>query len=595
MMPPNDHFQNQIQATPWPSPSGFISSLLWFLSATAVTIHFDVFGMFSSWLWHGGGGYLDELISILLLWGVPFMIHLIWHLHQRFRTLQRDAENISQLHHRNESILHAVGDGLFGLNGKGQITFVNAAAARMLGTASGQRMEIEPRTLRGAHSDLPADPLSSAMEHTLADGQIRLCAQESFYRTDGTTFPVEYSVTPLDPNQPSAGAVVTFRDITQRLHTEEELNRLAAAVNQTAEMVVIIDPQGNILYVNTAFETMTGHGRHEVIGLCILNLPDGGLGKQWHHQISMALSQGIAFRHCYPAVKKNGSIFHADITWSPVRNRDGAITSHVVVGRDVTFELELERQLRKSKRLEAIGTLAGGVAHDFNNILTAILSYTDLTMDDLDPSSLEYSNLGEVMEAANRAKELVKQLLTFSRRNEQERISLFLSQEIKGTISLLKAALPDKITLEASFSDKEDQVMADPTRIHQMVMNLCTNAAEAMERNGGVIRVHLERILVDQALIERHAALAKLQPGPHMVLSVKDQGVGIAPGSLDRLFEPFFTTKSIGKGSGLGLSVVHGIVQTHEGAIKVDSIEDQGAIFQVFLPVVRNPETTSTV
>ncbi|MBF8274039.1 MAG: hypothetical protein HW380_3144 [Magnetococcales bacterium] len=558
--------------------------LVIFLPAAVVTIKLDVFHIFVAWVLSGRVWFLDELVSMLLLCMLPFMAYLSYRLFRLNRTLQIDEETIRRLHQRNESILHAVGDGIFGLNGAGRMTVINASAARMLGESPEKLMDSHLFDILGLPSATVSETVGRALERTWMDGQTHLCAQDFFYRMDGTSFPVEYSSSPLDPRNPRAGAVVTFRDISRRLQIEAELNRLAAAVNQTEEMIVITDAQGNIIYVNSAFETMTLYPRHEVLGCNVAHLPEKRLMESWSDKVSQAISQGIPFKQRFPAPKKDGTLFQADITWSAVRDSKGRITGHVVVGRDITRELGLGRHLKKSQRLEAVGTLAGGIAHDFNNILTAILSYTELTMDDLDPKGSEYRNLNEVMEAANRAKDLVKQLLTFSRRGERERIPLLLSPTVKETTSLLMAVLPDKITLETFFPTEEDPVLADSSRIHQVVMNLCTNAAEAMEKTGGVIKVCLERVQVDQTMIANHGVLSRLRPGLHMVLTVQDQGGGIDATHIDRLFDPFFTTKSIGKGSGLGLSVVHGIVQTHEGAIKIDSLVGKGAIFQVFLP-----------
>ncbi|MEO5328711.1 MAG: ATP-binding protein [Magnetococcus sp. THC-1_WYH] len=375
---------------------------------------------------------------------------------------------------------------------------------------------------------------------------------------------------------------------------EEAMRRLATAVNQTAEMVLITDPSGHVLYVNPAFESVTGYPRHAILGTNVLFFPDDGHNQSLRDKISQAIATGTPFRQRFPAPKHNGHIIHADITWSVVRDEKGKITSHVVVGRDMTRELEWGNHLKKYQKLEAIGTLAGGIAHDFNNILTVILSYTELAMDDLEASSQAHDNLNEVMIAANRAKELIKQLLTFSRRSERKRHPIPLSIPLRKTISLLQAILPEKIILEASLPITENMVSADAARIQQMVMNLCTNAVESMEETGGVLRVALQEIMVDQEMIHNHVPLAKLHPGPHMRLSIQDQGIGIPPANRDRLFEPFFTTKSIGKGSGLGLSVVHGIIQTHEGAITVDSTEGLGSTFQVFLPTVQKTADQSS-
>ncbi|MBF0138752.1 MAG: PAS domain S-box protein [Magnetococcales bacterium] len=567
----------------------FYGAVLIFIAIGSQFINeiYGIFSIYSTWLLDDNVWFPNKLTSLLLLLVLPFLTYLSLRLFQLNHALQVDEETIRRLHQRNEGILQAAGDGIFGVNGSGQITFINHSAARMLGTAPDNLWGKPVSTILQAPPGETLHTATSALEKTLADGQIHLFAQEFFYRRDGSPFPVEYSSTPLDPNHHQTGVVVTFRDISQRLETEAERNRLAAAVNQTAEMILITDPDGHIHYANPAFETITGYGLNEVLGAAMTHFPITQWKQSWNDKLSLALSQGIPFKQRFLAQKKNGSHFHADLTWSPVKDHKKQITSHVIIGRDVTRELELGRQLLKSRQLESIGTLAGGIAHDFNNILTAILSYTELTMDELEASSLEYHNLNEVMVAAVRAKELVKQLLTFSRRNKQQRIPLPISPEIKEALSLLKTALPDKIVLETTLPSIEDQVLIDPLQIHQVVMNLCTNAVEAMENQGGTISVRLEKVRVDEEMILNHASLSRLQPGPHMVLSVKDQGPGIEPSVLDHLYEPFFTTKDIGKGSGLGLSVVHGIVHNHEGAIKVESISGLGATFQVYLPIIQ--------
>ncbi len=246
-----------------------------------------------------------------------------------------------------------------------------------------------------------------------------------------------------------------------------------------------------------------------------------------------------------------------------------------------------ESQLQQVMKLQAIGTLAGGIAHDFNNILFPIVGYTELTMDDIPAGSQASQNLEEVLKAANRAKELVKQILTFSRQNDQERKPLKVQSLIKEALKLLRATIPSTIEIKSIIDDECGLIEGDPTQIHQVIMNLCTNAFHALQDTGGKIEVSLKEANLgyDQSMLG-----AGIDVGRHLELVVNDNGHGMTQQVLERIFEPYFTTKEQGKGTGLGLSVTHGIIKNHGGDITVESQPDKGATFRVFLPVIDNIE-----
>jgi signal transduction histidine kinase/ActR/RegA family two-component response regulator len=244
---------------------------------------------------------------------------------------------------------------------------------------------------------------------------------------------------------------------------------------------------------------------------------------------------------------------------------------------------ESERQLQQVLKLQAIGTLAGGIAHDFNNILFPIMGYTELCLDEVPEDSQTRRNLEEILKAANRAKDLVQQILTFSRQNGRERKSIRVQAIIQEALRLLRASIPKTIEIVSDLDPNCKPVLGDATQIHQVLMNLCTNAYHAMQETGGRIEVQLTETNIDYEMTLKHLGI---KMGPHLHLIVKDEGVGMDPSVVSRIFEPYYTTKEPGKGTGLGLSVIHGIVKNHGGFISVESTPARGSTFHVYLPTI---------
>ena len=246
-----------------------------------------------------------------------------------------------------------------------------------------------------------------------------------------------------------------------------------------------------------------------------------------------------------------------------------------------------ERQLQQVLKIQAIGTLAGGIAHDFNNILFPIVGYTELTMDEVPEDSVAHNNLAEVLKAAHRAKGLVQQILTFSRQSGQERKPIKVQSIIKEALNLLRASIPASIDIIHKIDDDGRPVMGDATQIHQVIMNLCTNAYHAMQDKGGTLEVILSEVDIGyEETIEKIG----MQPGKHLQLLVKDEGCGMDAAVLSRIFEPYYTTKEQGKGTGLGLSVIHGIVKNHRGDIIVASLPGKGTTFKVYFPIIEDAD-----
>ncbi|MFZ2448538.1 MAG: PAS domain-containing protein [Syntrophobacteraceae bacterium] len=299
--------------------------------------------------------------------------------------------------------------------------------------------------------------------------------------------------------------------------------------------------------------------------------------------VETVFATGAPFVAKRELVRSDGTVIHFLVLCSPLHDEKGQITHVICATRDISQEVRLEAELRQAQKMEAIGTLAGGIAHDFNNILGIILGYADLTLMDTPPDTQRHANLGEILNVCHRGKELVKQILAFSRKSEQERHPMRVSTILKEALKLLRPALPSTIEIRVKIKTGPDQdlVMADPTQTHQVIMNLCANATQAMGDSGGRLEVELSEVRVDTPDLLHFPDMA---PGEYVRLSIKDTGCGIDPSNFDRIFEPYFTTKPPGEGTGLGLSVVHGIVTEHGGAIKVYSEPGAGSVFHVYLP-----------
>nr|WP_321466909.1 PAS domain S-box protein [uncultured Desulfobulbus sp.] len=375
-------------------------------------------------------------------------------------------------------------------------------------------------------------------------------------------------------------AQVVFTDMSNKFKMEEGRKLLATAVDQAAESVIITDVNGNIEYVNPAFEEISGYSFAEVLGKNP-NILKSGDTPSYHYKLMWEdISQGKVWRGTFTNKKKNGAVYCEEATVTPVKDHNGRIINYVAVKRDITKHLILEKQIRQSQKMQAIGMLAGGIAHDFNNILTAILGYAELCQLQCEKETVLHKNIEEIVRAADRAGQLVDQILKFSRRGSKELTSLKLSTIVKEATKLLRASFPAHIDLNLEISE-EIYVKADPTQIHQIVMNLCTNAYQALEGEVGKIKIRLFR---KQLSPKEGIEIGRLQPGNYACLQIEDTGKGIPEEYLQRIFEPYFSTKKMQEGTGLGLSVVHGIVNDHRGAITVESTLGQGSCFSVYLP-----------
>jgi PAS domain S-box-containing protein len=485
-------------------------------------------------------------------------------------------------------IAAGLGEGVYVVDTSGDIVFMNREAERLLGWSEA---EVLGRAAHEVFHHYLQAPGTNA-DHTcplkavIRSGETFRCETERFSRRDGTLLPVSYVTAPLKKEGVISGAITAFQDITARQKAEEERQRLVTAIEQAGEAVFISDPEMIIHYVNPAFERISGYSAEEIIGR-----PSHVLNVATHYRritrkIADTLARGDVWSGRLVNQRKDGSIYEAEATISPVRDRDGAVIDFVHIHRDITHEVRLERELRQAHKMEAIGTLAGGIAHDFNNILTGIIGYTQLALARSKTTEAQQRDLKLVLQSAQRASDLVRQILTFSRSKELERIPMQVTPSTKEALKLLRSSLPSTIEIRQQIDLKaeEDMVLADPTQVHQVLMNLCTNAAHAMRGKGGILSVKLAALEIQGPTALPHAELG---PGAYVCLTVSDNGHGIDEEIIERIFDPYFTTKELGQGTGLGLAVVQGIVKGCGGAITVYSEPGMGATFNVYLPRIK--------
>ncbi|OQX84461.1 hypothetical protein B6D60_09330 [candidate division KSB1 bacterium 4484_87] len=369
---------------------------------------------------------------------------------------------------------------------------------------------------------------------------------------------------------------------------EEERIRLVTAVEHSGDGIVITDEKAKILYVNPAYERITGYSVEEMIGRNPKILKSGVHNKAFYQNLWETLTSGKVWKGQLTNRKKSGTNYQEDATISPVFDENNKIINYVAIKRDVTEELNLQTRLRQAEKLEAIGTLAGGIAHDFNNIIAAIIGYAELSQDDIHDERIR-RNLEQILKASQRAKDLVQQILAFSRQSDEERKPLQIALVVKEAMNLMRATIPTTIEIKTKIENKNSYILGDPTKIHQLIMNLCTNAAHAMRDKGGLLEVNLKDIEMDEHSAKQYQ---ELKPGPYVKLMVKDTGIGIDPQIIDRIFEPYFTTKGVGDGAGMGLALVHSIVKGYRGEIVVYSEKGRGTTFNIFLPRIQGPVRT---
>jgi len=383
------------------------------------------------------------------------------------------------------------------------------------------------------------------------------------------------------------GAFAVVRDITARKAAEFQIYLASASLDTASFGMFWFHPDGKFFRVNRTSCLMTGYTEQELLAMSVGDLTGTYSPETWASRWH-TLREKKYLKYESQQAHKDGHRVPTAIDVSYV-NFEGAEFG-VGFARDITSEKQaeenkknLEAQLRRAHKLEALGVLVGGVAHEFNNVLLAISINTELARDYATGGSQLDLHLEEVLKAGDRAKNTVEQILRFSRRGKSQQSRVPVARLVEEALKLLRASMPATIELHRDIDPECGTILANPTELHQVVMNLCLNACQAMKFNRGSLDVNLRRDHVDSQFAARHP---ELEAGPHVRLEVRDDGVGMAPEIQERIFDPFFTTKEVGQGTGLGLAVVHGIVRNHGGAITLRSQPGEGTAFVVYFPLL---------
>lgn len=502
-------------------------------------------------------------------------------------------EALKESEERYRKLIENQGEGTAIMSPDERFLQVNPAAERIFG--------VKPGTLQG-RSLLEFLDLENQQFIQRETGK-RLQGHSSVYehsmvRSDGEKRWLLVTATPnFNKDGSYAGAFVIFRDITDRKRAqaalEESEERYREIFDTISDSLVICDSQGVIVQVNHAATRNYGYSFEEMVGMDTRKLITNEYQHVFNEFLQMVEKTGRFYGETVD-IRKNGSLMNTEVAGSVIK-LNGQVRLLAIV-RDVTARKKaeeerkkLEELLRQSQKMEAIGTLAGGIAHDFNNILSAILGYSELTLEKIGRNSESFENIKKILAAGNRAKELVKQILAFSRKDIKEKEPVILNEIIHEVLKFLRSTLPSTIEIREFLDEQVFPVLANPTQLHQVVMNLCANAAHAMRKKGGILEITLKELELDLDT----AKMKGLNPGIYQRLTFRDTGCGMPPEIVNRIFEPYFTTKNKDEGTGMGLAVVHGIVNNHNGAISVYSEIDQGTEFQLLFPVTTQGKISS--
>ncbi len=529
------------------------------------------------------------------------------------RELNKALESLQEKEKDQRIIVESSPLGIIRINSEGEIKDCNEKFIELMGSSR--------QKLIGFNSSLYSSPdMRKALQKAIK-GEISFFEDVYTSVTGGKTTYLRVAFNPVNPERPPTEVIATVEDISQRVVAEEHLKRShdeleALVMEKTSELIREIeerksahealkkseekyrsileniedsyfelDIKGNLTFFNKSLTQLLGYSEEELRGQNYKKYTAQEDIKKLFRVFSEVYKTGRISQliHC-TFVTKDNTRKTVGILSSLMKQKDGKPIGFQGLARDVTKQMLMESRLQHTQKMEAIGNLAGGVAHDFNNILSGIIGYTQLIKKNSPRESKVYPYVEQVLKASERATGLVRQILLFSRKTKSEKIPMDIGLIAKEAIELLRASIPSTIEIRYHFSKDLKPISADQTQIHQVFMNLCSNAAYAMKAGGGCLEITLDAVIVTK---EGENGLEDLAKGEYIRLSISDTGQGMNNETLKKIFEPYFTTKQIGDGSGLGLATVHGIVKDHGGIIRVESEEGVGTVFRLYFPTIR--------
>jgi len=507
-------------------------------------------------------------------------------LDKKVRELEEERESLRKTEAHLKTLIHTIPDLVWLKDCNGVYLTCNRKIEQLFGA---KQSDIIGKTDYDFFDGQQADTFREQDRRAIATGKPSLNEEEVIFAEDGHHEILETIKTPMFDDQGCLiGVLGIGHNITAIRQAQEKLRESEKRFRQAIEFspipMGIADGNGRVLYRNREFPLRYGYSIEETPSIdewIRQAFPDPAYREmslaQWREDVGQALLTGeVTPVREYKIICKDGTPRQVEIVTRSMN--DMLVTAF----NDVTEQRALESRLRQGQKLEAIGQLAGGIAHDFNNILSAIIGFTDRALIKTANDPALHNDLTQVRQAANRAVDLIRHILTFSRKQPQEKMSIQAFLVIKEALKLLRASIPTTIEIRQDIVSQA-AILADPTQIPQLVMNLCTNSYHAMKEKGGILTVSLHETEITQPLSD---CGAELPPGCYLKLSISDTGCGMNKETMARVFEPYFTTKEKDVGTGLGLAVVHGIVKEHQGRISVYSEPGQGTTFNVYLPVI---------
>lgn len=485
--------------------------------------------------------------------------------------------------------LKSIGDGVITTDRTGRVMLVNTIAEELTGWTQSEAAGREVTEVFNIVNASTRKKCNNPVDMVLNTKHIvGLANQTKLIARDGTERMIADSGAPiLDPKGDVLGVVLVFRDVTEKYKTQASLTRLAEAVNQAAESIVITETDGTISYANPYFEKMTGYNVEEVIGKNVRIMKSGKHNERFYRRLWTQISSGKTWRGIFVNRRKNGELFEEKAVISPVKDSEGNIINYVAVKRDITAERQLETQIHQSQKMAAIGQLAHKITHSFTNVLMIILGNAQLAKNEVANMPEVVQRMEDVIQAANRISGLTAELLAFAHPMPLTLRPMSLDKALTGLSDILQPTIAHDVSLKIALG-KTEKVNIDPEHIEQAVIHLAINAVEAMP-NGGELLIETRMADLNTEAITRmqmNIPEADRHEGEFAMIRVQDHGKGMTEEEQIRIFEPFFSTKSKKENAGLGLTTVYSIVDRHKGHIVVNSTPGKGTTFRIYLPVV---------